>query len=387
MGRLYHFLSQTGLGKETPMVLFSLSGWLKHLNRKSTGSRLQSRRACHGSHSGATKARFVPRLEPLEDRSLPSTFTVTNLHDSGPGSLRAAILAADAHPGPDVIQFAPELHGTIRLTSGELAITDSLAINGPGVLQITVSGNHASRVFDISGGPTVTVAGLTIANGLADHGGGILNGAGASLTVSQDTLSGNQAVGGLGGGGIFNDVGASLSVRDSSLTHNQATTTVNFTTGGGGGGAILNETGASLSVTHSQVSSNQAITTVGFDNFGGGIYNLGGTATIAGCTLANNQVSGGGTFDIIGGSAGGALSNEGGATVTVTDSSFSNNQAVSAAGGPYFAPGGAFDNDVGSTATVSNCQFTANQAIGPSGGASGFGGAIANENNGSTLSV
>ena len=98
-------------------------------------------------------------------RSLLSTFTVTNLHDSGPGSLRAAVLAGDAHPGPDIIQFAPGLHGTILLTSGELAITDSLAINGPGALQITVSGNHASRVFDISGRPTVALAGLTIANG------------------------------------------------------------------------------------------------------------------------------------------------------------------------------------------------------------------------------
>jgi hypothetical protein len=198
------------------MVLFSLSGWLKHVNRKSTGSRRQARRACRGGPSGATKARFVPRLEALEDRSLPSTFAVTNLHDSGPGSLRAAVLAANAHPGPDVIQFAPGLQGTILLTSGELAITDSLAMDGPGASQLTVSGNHASRVFDISGRPTVTLAGLTIANGLADHGGAILNGAGASLTVSQASLSGNQAVGGLGGGGIFNDAGASLSVRDSS---------------------------------------------------------------------------------------------------------------------------------------------------------------------------
>ncbi|HEV3257264.1 MAG TPA: hypothetical protein VG013_10320, partial [Gemmataceae bacterium] len=136
------------------MVLFSLSGWLKHLNGKSRGSRLQSRGARHGCHSGAGKARFVPRLEPLEDRSLPNTFTVTNLNDNGPGSLRSAVLAANAHPGPDVIQFAPRLHGTILLTSGELAITDGLAIDGPGARQLTVSGNHASRVFDISGGRT-----------------------------------------------------------------------------------------------------------------------------------------------------------------------------------------------------------------------------------------
>jgi hypothetical protein len=39
---------------------------------------------------------FRPRLELLEDRSLPSTFTVANLLDSGPGSLRQAVLDANS---------------------------------------------------------------------------------------------------------------------------------------------------------------------------------------------------------------------------------------------------------------------------------------------------
>ena len=34
------------------------------------------------------------RVEALDDRCLPSTFTVTNLLDSAPGSLRAAVTAA-----------------------------------------------------------------------------------------------------------------------------------------------------------------------------------------------------------------------------------------------------------------------------------------------------
>src|SRR5262249_35367033 len=153
-------------------------------------------------------ARFVPRLEELEDQSLPSTFTVLNLADSGAGSLRQALLDANASAGADTITFASKVKGTITLTSGELDITDALTIVGPGAKKLTVSGNHASRVFDITGGVTVTMANLTISNGLADHGGGILNEAGASLTLSQVTLSQNQAVGGLGGGGLFNDVAA-----------------------------------------------------------------------------------------------------------------------------------------------------------------------------------
>ena len=84
----------------------------------------------------------------LEDRTLPSTFTVLNLNDSGPGSLRAEVAAANANLGADTIAFANGLSGTIRLTSGELLITDSVAINGPGADQLSVSGNNASRVFE-----------------------------------------------------------------------------------------------------------------------------------------------------------------------------------------------------------------------------------------------
>ncbi|HVS39628.1 MAG TPA: hypothetical protein VMS17_28990 [Gemmataceae bacterium] len=82
------------------------------------------------------------RLKALEDRLRPSTFTVTNLADSGPGSLRAAITAANAHPGADAIDFAHGLHGTIGLTSGQLSITDNLSIAGPGENKLTVSGSN-----------------------------------------------------------------------------------------------------------------------------------------------------------------------------------------------------------------------------------------------------
>jgi hypothetical protein len=45
----------------------------------------------------------VPRLEALEDRTLPSTFTVLNLADSGVGSLRQAVLDANPTAGPNDI--------------------------------------------------------------------------------------------------------------------------------------------------------------------------------------------------------------------------------------------------------------------------------------------
>ena len=63
-------------------------------------------------------------VELLEARAVPATFTVLNLTDSGAGSLRQAILDANAALGADVIAFAPAVHGTLTLTSGELSVTD-----------------------------------------------------------------------------------------------------------------------------------------------------------------------------------------------------------------------------------------------------------------------
>src|SRR5262245_19327539 len=163
-------------------------------------------------------------VEPLEDRTVPSTFTVQNLNDSGPGSLRAAITSANAHPNADLIKFANGLAGTIHLAS-QLSITEDLTINGPGASNVTVSGGDTIRVFSISGGTTdVTLARLTIAHGQAVQGAGIDNT--GNLTVSHCNFSDNLAVGGIGvtalGGAIFNETGGTLGVIQSTFTGNQA---------------------------------------------------------------------------------------------------------------------------------------------------------------------
>src|SRR6516165_2698205 len=149
-------------------------------------------------HTPAKPARpggsFVPRLEVLEDRTVLSTWTVTSPADSGDGSLRAMIAAAQSG---DQIVFDQSLQGqTITLTSGQLTVTKSLDIGGLGSDELTLSGNHASRVFAISGGVTVTIAGLTITDGrvVGDKRGGILN-VGSTLTLAHDVLSVNNAPG------------------------------------------------------------------------------------------------------------------------------------------------------------------------------------------------
>src|SRR5262245_43077075 len=189
--------------------------------------------------------RFGPRLTVLEDRTVPSTFTVKNLDDSGPDSLRAAVAAADASPGADTIRFLGGLHGTITLAS-ELPITTDLTIDGPGANQLTVSGNGVTRVFDVSAG-AVTIDRLTISGGLADSGaingsfgGGIYHASG-TLTLSDAVFAANEANGSAAddigwGGGIFNAAGATLSVTNGTFTDNVAVGSAR-----GRGGAILND--------------------------------------------------------------------------------------------------------------------------------------------------
>jgi hypothetical protein len=271
---------------------------------------------------------------------VPSTLTVTNNLDSGAGSLRADIAAA--HNG-DTIVFAPSLDGqTITLTSGELLIRKNLIIAGPGAGELTVSGNNASRVFEVAKLRQVTLSGLTISKGVAsgpqpgDLGGGILNH--GTLTVSGSTLSGNSA--GLGGS-ILND--GTLTVSNSTLTGNSAAQ----------GGGINNQ--GTLTVSGSTLSSNVGLGSI---SYGGGIMNF-GTLTVSGSTLSGNSAW-----------RGGGIMN--GGTATVSDgSTLSGNSAQT---------GGGILND--GTLTVSNSTLTGNSAS--------YGGGINNQGtltvSGSTLS-
>jgi hypothetical protein len=61
------------------------------------------------------------------------TITVTNTNDSGPGSLRQALV--DANDG-DTITFA--VTGTIGLTSGELSVAKNITLSGPGAENLAI---------------------------------------------------------------------------------------------------------------------------------------------------------------------------------------------------------------------------------------------------------
>jgi hypothetical protein len=338
------------------MTWFSIN-WLKRVKRRAALSRRSVR------ENRIQRLRFRPRLEELECRNLPSTLTVLNNADNGTGSLRNTIAAAQ---NGDAIVFDSSLAGqTITLTSGELAFNQSLRITGLGADQLTISGNGASRVFDLTGsGANVTIAKLTIANGLAAQGGGIENAA-DNLTLQGVTLSNDQAVGGAGadaqGGGIFNGVTASLRVRASVFANDMAKGGDGLSgsnAGAGYGGALFNQGIASLS--GSLLSANEAIgggsTGAGGIGFGGGIMNdVGGTLTVLYSAFLDNQCFGGwhGTLanplvKVESAGNGAAILNE--ATLLASGSAFIGNQVHggdSVAAGVAGGTGGAGADQVG----------------------------------------
>ena len=154
---------------------------------------------------------------------------VSTTADSGPGSLRQAI--ADANPG-DTVTFLLSTPSTITLTGGEVGIDKNLTLSGPASGTITISGNNASRIFNVAAGMTVAVANLTFtqANGGTNSGGAIVVQTGASLNVTNSTFTNNCAY----QGGAIQTVGGTglLDISDSTFSGNTATHGAGYGDGG-----------------------------------------------------------------------------------------------------------------------------------------------------------
>ena len=243
------------------------------------------------------------------NRMFGATHTVTTTGDTGAGSLRQTVATSTTN---DTIDFS--VTGTITLTSGEIALDKNLIVSGPGADVLAVSGNNASRIFNVASNATVSVSGLTFKNGTdaSGAGGGIHNA--GTLTLLACTISNCQAGAAgtplSGGGAIFNATSGVLVVVNSTLDHNQAT-------GGAGdesGGGIYNA-GGSATISNSTVAANVA---QGTNGFGGGVFNLSGSNVLISSTVALNSAAG----------AGGGVANSNG-VFTVTDSIIATNAATS----------------------------------------------------------
>jgi predicted outer membrane repeat protein len=329
------------------------SSWL----RKLTSNRAPRGRTPHRPAS----PRFRPRLEALEDRTVPSsgltTLTVTSLADSGKGTLRDAILHADKGPSSKTYEIDIAVAGTILLESSLPDLANTITINGVGTNQTLIQRDTLAapfRILTVDAGQTAALSALSIAQGNAGSGdGGAIDNFGA-LTLTNCALYANTAG---QGGAVCNEAGATLTVTGTSFTGNSAS---------GYGGAIQSD--GTLAASGAWFANNSA------QLAGGGIASD-GVATFSGSSFSGNTASSKSALD--GGGAiwndgtltvqvnsilssnsapfGGAIMNLATATVTVT--TFANNSATT---------GGAIFNNAG-TLTASGAWFTNNTAV--SGGA------------------
>ena len=103
---------------------------------------------------------LVFSLLAFPDAVHAASFTVTNISDSGPGSLRQAIVDANTNPGTDTITFNIPGTGphTIQPTSALPTITDSVVIDGytqPGASPNTntpATGLNTVLMIELDGG-------------------------------------------------------------------------------------------------------------------------------------------------------------------------------------------------------------------------------------------
>ncbi len=266
--------------------------------------------------------------------------TVTTLADTidfndGKTSLREAIFATNTVPGADEIRFDPALFAagpaTILLKQGELVISDSLTLTGPGanLLAIDASGNDptpglnigdGSRILNIDDGSparqNVIIAAVTLTGGDLNRSsltGGAIRSL-ENLTIQESAITGNAAY---TGGGIYQTSGA-LTVADTLIGANQA---------GNGGGVWTRSSASFIGVTF---SDNTAIRS------GGGVFSeaKGGAVSITASTLSGNTAlqQGGAIFTSFG-----ALILQ---NVDITNNSASSGGGVYAGYGPVSVTGG-----------------------------------------------
>lgn len=212
-----------------------------------------------------------------------------------------AINCANASITDDVINLT---NSTYTLTAGSLptifpvAAGGALTINGSGATITRDSTAPQFRIFQIPGGGSVTLNGLTISGGSdANFGGAISND--GTLTINDSTISGSTASN--FGGGIYST--NTLSINRSAVSGNTA--------GVGGGIYVL----GTLTIDRSSITGNTA-------TFGCG----GGIVADISLTITNSTISGNAATDSAG-CGGGIAQNSDNSTMTIINSTITNNSA------------------------------------------------------------
>lgn len=208
-----------------------------------------------------------------------TTFTVSNLNDSGAGSLRAAITAANSAGTPSTITFV--VSGTVSLLSDLPAITQGVTIDATGAPGATAgsapvvginAGGHGGLVFAAgSGGSSL----LGVAVGGA-------SGNGITINSSNVTIAGDY-VGLTTGGTALGNSGAGIYVASTSsgntIGYNPTAASgvvSNVISGNAGSGIVLD--GTSVNTLVDNYIGTNAAGTAAIANGGSGILVTNGAA-------------------------------------------------------------------------------------------------------------
>jgi uncharacterized repeat protein (TIGR01451 family) len=291
-------------------------------------------------------------VDRADDDSTASACT----SDPNDCSLRGAISRANTAGDPDSIVFDPVFASgpvTVSLTLFEsgalgpsaLVIASDIDIEGPTSGGVTIARSAANnfRLFHVTAAGALTLRNLTLSNGnsVGGNGGSGAGGGGGgaglggailnqgTLALDGITLSGNTARGGNGGSGGAAGLGGSGGGGsppapggvDGGTGNGGPGATGSFGAGGGGGGHGDTQGGAGGSG--------------GFGGGGGGGGHRSGAGGAGGFAgggggFASSTAGGGGGA---GGGLGGAIFNHAG-TLSITNSTLSNNMAAPGLGGP-----------------------------------------------------
>ena len=235
---------------------------------------------------------------------LQTSVVVQNCFDSGPGSLRQAVIDDTSGEPIDLTQLSCS---TITLSSGAIVASQSLTLTGPGSISLVIDGVHGGAVFvEATAGTTLSIAGMTIRNGYVVNGyGGCIFSAGSVVLDDVVVSDCKVAAHGLSPAQKFSG-GAVEAKGDFTATHSRIVDNLLYvSTANAYGGGI--SAGGNITLIDTTVSGNYLNMTAGFGGGhalvvrGGGFWSP-GVARLTRSTISGNTLRGADlTFGVGGG--------------------------------------------------------------------------------------